>query len=422
MVSPSDKEKAKELVESATMKFEADDHLGAVSDADTAIKLDPKNFAAWNVRGVAKQKLKKSVEALKDLDEAIRLEASNSMLWSNRGGIKNELKQNKSALKDLDEAIRLDKDNDFAWNHRGQVKNDLFQFEDAIIDLDESVRLNPNIASAWSNRGISKGYLNRLEDALTDLDKSISLDPTKDSPWITRGWVYYQQNDFDEAEKNYNRAIDIDPTDDRPRRGLIGIARRRAIIKNTKSIEKRAILFKGNTDELFRRQKDCDERAQNLNMYIRITWAALVFMIVVYFFCILLPLMNGNGTIELSLFNNLFIFSSLLIVLFPLIWGMRILLSAQEKHEILREDYYRRAMIDETIRQIFEPVNINSDTPELQEKRQQIWSDYINHWMQHSPAEMLLQHRAKGGGGGSQQPLEVILNECRKVFSGKPKP
>ncbi len=68
--------RASELLVRGKGKFEMGDFPGAIADYDEAIRLDPKDAAAYNNRGIAKRNLKDETGAKADFDEAKRLKNS----------------------------------------------------------------------------------------------------------------------------------------------------------------------------------------------------------------------------------------------------------------------------------------------------------------------------------------------------------
>ena len=127
---------------------------------------------------------------------------------------------------------------------------------------------------------------------------------------------------------------------------------------------------------------------------------------------------------QTCILKNLLHFPTLLMLIFPFIWGIRILMAAREKQEILREDYYRRALIEATLQNVFDPLTPSDDTPGLKKQNRKVWAKYISRWSEHSPAEMMLQYLSKDKRSASSNahPTEIVFNQCKEAVTKKPDP
>ena len=149
--------------------------IEAISAYDQAIRIDPKDAAAYNNRGIAKDDLEQYQDAIKDYNEAIRLDLKYAAAYYNRGIAKANLKQYQDAIKDYNEAIRLDPKYAAAYYNRGNAKDDLEQYQAAIEDFNEAIRLEPKFAAAYNNRGISLFKLERMDEARSDFQIALRL-------------------------------------------------------------------------------------------------------------------------------------------------------------------------------------------------------------------------------------------------------
>ena len=125
---------------------------------------------------------------------------------------------------------------------------------------------------------------------------------------------------------------------------------------------------------------------------------------------------------QTCILKNLLHFPTLLMLIFPFIWGIRILMG-KEKQEILREDYYRRALIEATLQNVFDPLTPSDDTPGLKKQNRKVWAKYISRWSEHSPAEMMLQYLSKDKGQQHPQmhtPRKLSLTVTKKPDARTP--
>ena len=194
-------------------KYGLGDYKGAITDYDTAIRLNPDDATAYNNRGAAKHKLGQRFDAIADYDTAIRLKPDYANAYYNSGIAKNDLGQHFDAIADYDTAIRLKPDDAAAYNNRGIAKGDLGQHFDAIVDYDTAIRLNPDHVNAYNNRGIAKGDLGQHFDAIVDYDTAIRLKPDDATAYYNRGNAKRELGQHLAAIADYDTAIRLKPDD-----------------------------------------------------------------------------------------------------------------------------------------------------------------------------------------------------------------
>lgn len=78
-------QKAQALIESAKAKIRLQDLSGAIQDLSGAIALDPRNAAAFRLRGLARQADGNNRSAVEDLDIAIRIDPKDGGAYNTRG-------------------------------------------------------------------------------------------------------------------------------------------------------------------------------------------------------------------------------------------------------------------------------------------------------------------------------------------------
>ena len=136
----------------------------------------------YNNRGYAKEKLGQPEEAIADYeqavahyDEQIRLKPKDYLAYNGRGIAKIRLGEYEVAISDFDEAIRLKPDFDSAHSNRGRAKNALGQYESALADCNEAICLKSDNAHAHRNRGVVKAGLGQIQEAKVDYHTALKL-------------------------------------------------------------------------------------------------------------------------------------------------------------------------------------------------------------------------------------------------------
>jgi tetratricopeptide (TPR) repeat protein len=113
--------------------------------------------------------------AKQDFDEAIRLNPRDFEAYNNRCWTNTATGDLPSAIKDCDEALRLKPGFADALDSRGLVSLKLGQFADAIAEYDTALQTNPRSASSLFGRGIARQRSG--VDGSADFDLAKSLDP-----------------------------------------------------------------------------------------------------------------------------------------------------------------------------------------------------------------------------------------------------
>ena len=195
-------------------KYYLGDYKGAITDYDSAIRLNPDYATTYYNRGNAKITLGQHFAAIADYDTAIRLNAEAHLMMptlphrhNNRGIAKITLGQHFAAITDFDTAIRLNPDDAEAYNNRGIAKNDLGQHFAAIADYDTAIRLKPDDATAYYNRGHAKFKLGQHFAAITDFDTTIRLNPDHAEAYLNRGIAKALLNRISEAKRDGRTAL-----------------------------------------------------------------------------------------------------------------------------------------------------------------------------------------------------------------------
>ena len=93
----------------------------AIEYLSKAIKLQPDNDAAYNIRGNIYGILGQSQQAIDDFSKAIQLNPTNADYFNNRGSIYNKIGHYQQAIKDFDEAILYDSNAATFYNNKAAV-------------------------------------------------------------------------------------------------------------------------------------------------------------------------------------------------------------------------------------------------------------------------------------------------------------
>ena len=236
-------------IERAIARTEHGDLYGALSDAERAVDLNPKDGDAYLTRGRgnagigrheqaivdftqapdypdnsyfprpmflffcywdradSKVALGNQAGAIADYDSAIKWNPNIPEVYHNRGHCKAELGNHAGAIADYDSAIKLNINIPEVYHNRGHCKAELGNHAGAIADYDHAIKLNQTDAAAYLNRGISKAELGDHAGAIADYDHAIKLNTKYAEAHYGRGQAKFLLGDYAGAIADYDRAI-----------------------------------------------------------------------------------------------------------------------------------------------------------------------------------------------------------------------
>lgn len=141
------------------------DFTNAEADLQTAVSINPDNWAVWFARAQVNARAIQVKRAEQDIDSQ---QNGNSLPTMADPGYQ-------FVIKDLTQSINLEPSFAFAYYNRGTfyaISNDLHA---ALVDFDKAIELDANLAEAWYNRGLVLVMLNRMDDAFRDLSRAGEL-------------------------------------------------------------------------------------------------------------------------------------------------------------------------------------------------------------------------------------------------------
>ncbi len=157
------------------VSYRAGDFPRAIANLDEAIRLDPNDARAYNVRGNAWDEIGGFDNALADYDEAIRIDPGNSIFFHDRAIMWYRKGDLDSALVDLDRAIRLNASDPNIYCDRGLIWYEKGSHPRAVADFDQASKLDPNFTAAYISRGLIRHRNSEFNVAFADLGRAIRV-------------------------------------------------------------------------------------------------------------------------------------------------------------------------------------------------------------------------------------------------------
>lgn len=229
---------------SAWLKFLANDYAGTIYDSSMAISIEP-SADAYRIRSYGKSAFGQHYEAIEDLTECIRLNSLSACAFSDRAFERSLLGDQAGALRDYTRALTLDPKDAWVWKSRGRNQVDsesairdftqalslkpdnnailedrgykylrTGKYRESISDLTNAIKLKP---SGWSFawRGMAHNALGERDQAVSDCSEGIGIAPSEPAHYMNRAIVYLDLGKYDKSIQDLDKAIELKTTDER---------------------------------------------------------------------------------------------------------------------------------------------------------------------------------------------------------------
>lgn len=193
-------------------KLNLDDYKGAEEDATLAIERNKFIIDAYQVRGIARQTLRKEKLAIQDYDEGLKQMPEHKTFLLNKAVCQVAIKDYKGAEKTYGRLITLFPNLANAYLGRAQLLMAEGDTTKALPDIDKSISINKNNSGAFVMRSeIKMRHKNDYPGALEDMNEAIKLEPHFSGYFINRAFMKYRLDDYFGAMADYDYAISLDP-------------------------------------------------------------------------------------------------------------------------------------------------------------------------------------------------------------------
>jgi tetratricopeptide (TPR) repeat protein len=160
----------------------------ALDDAEKAIKINPKEAAAYNNRGCIHVKSGNDLnKALSDFNKAIELNSNFAAAYTSRANVYLKMREPQKAINDCTKAIDISPDENIEpYYNRGLAYVNIGETEKAFADYDKVIALDSKNAEAYAKRGLINSQLGRKQEAISDFETFLRLDPDNKNAKLVR--------------------------------------------------------------------------------------------------------------------------------------------------------------------------------------------------------------------------------------------
>lgn len=176
-----------------------------------ALSIAPTRVRTLRARARSKLELKAYREAITDCDAALDLGDHSAWVYFYRAVGHSELDENEAAIADLTSAIGRDSAFALAYYSRGATYLRLGNAESARQDFSTVLGFWPHHAQTYVMRGRSEVSSDQLDLALHDFSAAIRENAEYADAWYWRAKVEYRERQYDKTVEDDSIAINLDP-------------------------------------------------------------------------------------------------------------------------------------------------------------------------------------------------------------------
>ncbi|MGO9111129.1 MAG: tetratricopeptide repeat protein, partial [Thermoguttaceae bacterium] len=182
-----------------------------IADCTEVVWLDPRNAAAYSMRGASHNYNHEYDKALADCNQALALDPKYAEAYVNRGHVWMQEGETDKALADCNQALSLNPNDADAYSCRARVWEKKGKYDELMADCNRALALNPKIADAYIGRGIAWDEKGEYDKAIADFNHSLALNPRFAEAYNCRSLVWDNKREYDKAIADCNQALALNP-------------------------------------------------------------------------------------------------------------------------------------------------------------------------------------------------------------------
>ena len=215
--SPGNSERAASLIRQAGEALARNDSPRAIEFYTEAIRLDPNNAGAHEMRGWLYLGMRDYQRAISDFTEALRIEPNRTKAYSGRGTTYLILNDLDAAIADFSVVIRATPEDFATLAQRADAYQRKGDYALAITDQTQAIKLDPRNVRLHGQRALAYCWASEPDQAIRDLDVALKLNPENSYRAYLihlRGWAHALKKDWNGAIADDTQTLQIQPRND----------------------------------------------------------------------------------------------------------------------------------------------------------------------------------------------------------------
>jgi len=188
----------------------------ALQAYEDALRIDPRNFYAWNGKGTALYNQGNYRKALEAYQRATEIDSNNAVVWVSAGLVLNRLQRYQQALVHFERALSIDKSYVAAWNGKADAQLDMNMPSEALASYEQALTIDPKSFQAWNGLGNARSCLRDFNGAVDSYTRALLVNPRSAVAWCNKAEALIRLghnraaldalNEATEMDKSYARA------------------------------------------------------------------------------------------------------------------------------------------------------------------------------------------------------------------------
>ncbi len=189
-----------------TALYHQGNYKKALEAYQRATEIDPESAVVWVSAGLALNRLQRYQQALVHFERALSIEPHNVAAWNGKAGAQLDMNMPSEALASYEKALTYDQKSFQAWHGIGNARTSLRDFAGAVDAYSRALVVNPHSAVTWCNKAEALIRLGHNRAALDALNEATEQDRGYTHAWNLKAEVYEALGNPQEAQKARRRA------------------------------------------------------------------------------------------------------------------------------------------------------------------------------------------------------------------------
>jgi serine/threonine protein kinase len=182
----------------------------ALHTYEEALRMEPRNFHAWNGKGTALYSQGNYRKAYEAYQRATEIQPDNPVVWVSAGLALNRLQRYSQALVHFERALAIDPQYVAAWNGKADAQLDMNMADDAIDSYGQALSYEPNSFQAWNGLGNARSFVRDFAGAVDAYSRALLLNPRSAVAWCNKAEALIRLGHHRAALDALNEATELD--------------------------------------------------------------------------------------------------------------------------------------------------------------------------------------------------------------------
>jgi tetratricopeptide (TPR) repeat protein len=182
----------------------------ALQAYEEALRLDPRNFHAWNGKGTALYHQGNYKKAFEAYQRATEIDSQSVVVWVSAGLALNRMQRYQQALVHFERALTIEPHNVAAWNGKAGAQLDMNLPNEALASYEQALANDPKSFQAWHGIGNARTALRDYLGAVDAYSRALVENPRSAVTWCNKAEALIRLGHNRAAIDALNEATELD--------------------------------------------------------------------------------------------------------------------------------------------------------------------------------------------------------------------